>query len=612
MEAYLPRFIANPQTILDAAIDLQLAIANYIDTPEQLLAVLVNSPDPDVAAAAGLHVTWAGEIELNRSRVIDELLKAQQLGQNDRLAVELLKLGTVAPCFVSEWVPPNQIVERLDNPHMPLEYKIQFLERLARADRLDIVVPVAGSIDTPPLLLAQLIGSLHLVIRDTARNNPSCPPEAIESIDRTYEVAANWDTEPTQLAISATSHWEWIRLTVAQNPSSNAETLMALAQDEIDRIRVAVANNPHTPAAVLQVLADNNQGEIRSLVAKHPHTSEETLHQLFTDCRNVLQGRWDLPLSILEKFFEERDKSIPLWQEYRVTNILLTNANTSPAILDNLSTDYREEIERSYETRLFQQCLGDWILDSTDYLCRIVKHQNISVSTLTKLASHYNPKVRLAVGLNQRTPEAIRFSILEQLGCHPIKLDFRQSVVYDSEIKTAIARDLNTPQSILSRMAENEFKENKIKTEIGRILEVYCPSDSDWADTHSDRVLSKLKDEVLNPAGIVIDLDLWVETIVNENLSLPEIQATWRSLLPQLSNESLKQVINTVCNLLSSVRNELDGNPFWTSVVAALLSNQQTPEMLRERLWLQYQKQPEQYSNSYHRDTNVRLIPACQ
>ena len=68
MEAYLPRFLANPETILAASIDLQLAIANYIDTPEQLLAILVNSPDRDVAAAAGLHITWAGEIEAKSSK----------------------------------------------------------------------------------------------------------------------------------------------------------------------------------------------------------------------------------------------------------------------------------------------------------------------------------------------------------------------------------------------------------------------------------------------------------------------------------------------------------------------------------------------------------------
>jgi hypothetical protein len=612
MDAYLPRFLADPETILAASIDLQLAIANYIDTPAQLLEILVNSPDLDVAAAAQLHVNWAGEIEGDAERSIDDLLKTQQLGQNDRLAVELLKLGTVPPCFVSQWVPPNKIVERLDNPQMPVEYKIEFLERLAREERLDIVVPVAGSIDTPPPLLARLIGSVHLAIRDTARNNPSCPPESIALIDREYEIAANWDTPPAQLAISATSRWEWIQLTVAQNPFASAETLMVLAQEEVTRIRLAVANNPHAPADVLQVLAENNEGEIRWLVAKHPHASEETLHQLFTDCQNVLRSRTDLPLSILERFFEQRDRRKALWEDYITRDFLLRNSQTSAALLAKLATDYLDEIRANRATLNYRnsEVLGTWVLEATDYLARIVQHPNISVETLTDLANHYNPKVRLAVGMNQRTPEPIRFNLLAQLGCHPLQLDFRQSVVYDSEIKTAIARDTNTPPSILSRMAENEFKENKITTEIRRILEVYCPSESDWSDTNSDRLISRLKDEVLTPEGINIDLDLWVEAILNENLSLTEIRDTWRSLLPQLSSESLERVINTIRNLAIRVREELEGNPFWTSVVAALLENQQTPEISRERLWLQYQKPPQTYSNSYHRDSNLRLALA--
>lgn len=486
MEAYLPRFLAEPATILGAEIDLQLAIANYIDTPRQLLAVLVNSPDLDVASAAQLHVTWAGEIEGDIEREIDDLLKTQQIGQNDRLAVELLKLGTVPPCFVSQWVPPNRIVESLDNPHMPVEYKIEFLERLAREDRLDIVVPVAGSIDTPRQLLTRLIGSVHLAIRDTARNNPSCPPEAIELIDREYEIAANWDTPPAQLAISATSRWEWVRLTVAQNPSTGAETLLVLAQAEIARIRLAVANNPHTPAAVLQVLAENNEGEVRSLVAKHPHASEETLHYLFTDCQSVLRGRIDLPLSILERFFNERDQSKALWEDYATRDFLLRNSQTSAALLTKLATDYLKEIRESKAGRN-SETLGAWVIEATNYLARIVQHPNIGIKTLTHLSNHYNPNVRVAAALNLKMPELTRFSLLEQLGCYPIKMNFRKSFMYDMDVKKVIAGDLNTPADILTRMAENELKNNKFKVENRK------NPDSGWTDASNDAIISRLK-----------------------------------------------------------------------------------------------------------------------
>jgi hypothetical protein len=299
--------------------------------------ILVNSPDPDVTSAARLHVTWAGEIEAeqtHRERVVDELLKAQQLGQNDRLAVELLKLGTVPPCFISEWVPPNKIVERLDLPHMPLEYKIQFLERLARADRLDIVVPVAGSIDTPPLLLTQLIGSVHVAIRDTARNNPSCPPAAIELIDREYAIAANWETPP------------------------------------------------------------------------------ERLDQLAIDCHQEVSA-------------------------------------------------YYQGIKQAYNS---QEVVEGWILDA-NYLRSIVEHPHICLDTLMRLSTYPNPNVRLAVGLNQKTPEEIRCTILEQLACHPILLDYQYLFRHNLETKIKISRDINTPISILGKMVENEFIQTKVRVE---------------------------------------------------------------------------------------------------------------------------------------------------
>jgi Leucine rich repeat variant len=589
VEAYLPRFLAEPATILEAEIDLQLAIANYIDTPHQLLAVLVNSPDLDVASAARLHVTWAGEIEGDVEREIDYLLKTQQIGQNDRLAVELLKLGTVPPYFVSQWVPPDRIVESLDNPQMPVEYKIEFLERLAREDRLDIVVPVAGSSDTPRQLLARLIGSVHLAIRDIARNNPSCPPEAIESIDREYEIAANWDTPPAQLAISATSRWEWIRLTVAQNPFTSAETLLVLAQAEAARIRLAVANNPHSPAAVLQVLAENNDGGIRSLVAKHPHASEETLHYLFTDCQSVLRSRTDLPLSILERFFDERDRQKGFWEHSSIRDFLRQKPNTSAELLAQLATDCLDEIRMDMVARnpRNSETLETWVLEATDYLGWIVQHPNIGVETLTNLANHYNPKVRLAVGLNQKTPEPIRFNLLEQLGCHPVQImDVRESFICDMDIKKVIARDLNTPVSILTIMAENELINNKVKIKTGRTL------DGDWIETSNDTIVSRLKNEILNPAEITIESARWVEIIPDNDFDFQQLEAQWQELLPQLSSNSVKAVIGNIIAISNSIRKFLPRDPFWNTVVS-LLGNPRTPEILREQLWQQYQRHPD-------------------
>ncbi|MEH2240878.1 hypothetical protein [Nostoc sp.] len=112
----LQAFLSAPERLLQQPVVLQLAIASFHQTPPSLLEILVNSPDEQVSQAASLHVNLAGEITDRWQQVVDEILQQQQLGQNDRLAVELLKLAPVPPCFLSEWVPAERLIEGLRNP----------------------------------------------------------------------------------------------------------------------------------------------------------------------------------------------------------------------------------------------------------------------------------------------------------------------------------------------------------------------------------------------------------------------------------------------------------------------------------------------------------------
>jgi hypothetical protein len=76
---------------------------------------------------------------------IDAFLQTAQLGQNDRLAVELLKIAPVPPVFFSEWVLADQVIEGFKNPYMPLRYRLQWLERLAKETSLEPRLQVAES-----------------------------------------------------------------------------------------------------------------------------------------------------------------------------------------------------------------------------------------------------------------------------------------------------------------------------------------------------------------------------------------------------------------------------------------------------------------------------------
>ena len=96
----LQLFLENPDALAAQRTELQLEIANYPETPRALLAVLVDSQDAQVAEAAQLHVNWAGELSGDWQTEVDRRFETTQLGQNDRLAVELLKIAPVPPAFL--------------------------------------------------------------------------------------------------------------------------------------------------------------------------------------------------------------------------------------------------------------------------------------------------------------------------------------------------------------------------------------------------------------------------------------------------------------------------------------------------------------------------------
>lgn len=210
----LQALLDAPEQLLQQSVALQLAVASFPDAPRRFLEILVNSPDSQVAEAARLHVNWAGEMRDDWQQAIDAMLRSRQLGQNDRLAVELLKLAPVPPCFLSKWVPPERLIQGLRNPHMPLRYRLQ----------------VAESPETPLAVLEHLAGDLELPVRLAVKFNPSCPPPLIELVEGQHAVATDWNTDAEQLAILGQSRWVWVRLAVAQNPKAPAQTLMQLGE----------------------------------------------------------------------------------------------------------------------------------------------------------------------------------------------------------------------------------------------------------------------------------------------------------------------------------------------------------------------------------------------
>ncbi|MEL6162255.1 MAG: hypothetical protein AAFR37_00350 [Cyanobacteria bacterium J06628_3] len=125
--------------------------------------------------ASRLHVNWVGEIEEDCQEAVSEVLWNKDLGENDRLAVELMRFALVPPDLLSEWVPVNRLIQGLKNEYIPLRYRLQLLERLSQEGKLEAKLQVVESLDTPVSLLELLAGDLHLAVRLAVEYNDNCP-----------------------------------------------------------------------------------------------------------------------------------------------------------------------------------------------------------------------------------------------------------------------------------------------------------------------------------------------------------------------------------------------------------------------------------------------------
>ncbi|GGA06766.1 hypothetical protein [Okeania sp. KiyG1] len=620
----LQPFLANPVLLTEQTRELQLAIANYPDTPRNLLEILVNSFDPLVAEAASHHVNWAGEITENWHYLADTTLQTKELGQNDRLAVELLKIAPVPDYFLSEFVPASYLSLALKNPHLPLRYRVKYLERLAWEPDLESRLQVAECRETPVAMLEILAGDLELPIRMAVKSNPTTSQELIELMEGQLAVAKDWNTDAEQLATLGESRWDLIRLAVAQNPVTSGETLMQLARDGVFKIKFAVAKNPQTPANVLGVLAEHSAKEIKSAVAKHPNATEEILHQLFPTQKGVLRGRKNLPASILERFFREAATDEPIWKQYDLRNLLLRQSNTPTWILAEFAN---VDIEAVRYERLANfdnpdsealdpalPLIGNFpttpaeiveysIQEDMEFLAEVAQHSQVSVEILERLSHAPIAEVQLAVALNIQTPEVLRLSLLENL-----------SVNAEEDIKIEIAKDINTPIHILEMMVENEFTDKKLLSGMRQILTSNCNS-SGWWDSISD-----LKEKLLSPANITIDVECWIEAIKNSGIiknleNMPDdvdsemdiIYSVWREVLPGFSKEQIRNVTDTLINESDIILQNIKRRSMYRCTAVALVGNPNTPSMLREKLKKQLIIQDERKDCYYQRNENLFL-----
>lgn len=97
------------------------------------------------------------------------------------------------------------------------------------------------------------------------------------------DVRARESSDPEVLTILSSSEDTWIRVSVAENPSTPVEILGKLSTDVDQYVRGGVAENPSTPVEILGKLSTDEVYFVRREVAGNPNTPIEVLIKLSAD-----------------------------------------------------------------------------------------------------------------------------------------------------------------------------------------------------------------------------------------------------------------------------------------------------------------------------------------
>ncbi len=467
----LQSFIDYPESLIEQDKVIQIAVATHADTPREFLAILVNSGIDEVADTAQLHVNYAGEIEENWQDIVDQKLKSRYLGQNDKLAVELLKFAPVPDYFLSEWVPGNYLSQALKNPYLPSRYKANLLNRLVHDESLEARLQIAESLETPVAILKSLIGDLKFAVRLAVKHHPNCPLELVKLVKEQQKIASDWDTDKKQLDSLSNSDWDWIRQTVAQNTSTSEETLLKLAEDKVYPIRLAVAKNPATSAIVLAKLAEDSSYEILSKVIKHSNTPSKILIKLGQKPKTKTEN------SLSSDIFKSYRSSISIEEikEYEQARQILNRRVNTPYILNKVvetgNQNAKISVIRNPQTPI--QVIEKLAKDEDETVRKVVaENKNLPLNILLKLAEDSSfgvrsalaykntySKIQTPVELLEKLAQDESEQIRQEVANHPdtpeellIKLANDSSI----NVKKVLIRNLNTPVTVLNRLGLEE------------------------------------------------------------------------------------------------------------------------------------------------------------
>ncbi len=391
-------------------VEVLLTIAMNPKTPKTALQRLTQVPNIEVAEAARLHVSLAGNMQQGWDEAAIMAMQTTNLPRDRQSEVYLWAIGAV----------PEYLVNTLD-----AEVRLKLAESLNTSEEVLAMLAmdsyskvrayVAQNPHTPVNLVEELMGDVSDVVREAVACHPRTFLTLHQQFQLQLEATQNPVTSQDILRQLSTSQWMRIRLGVAAHSNTPGDVLLQLARDENVMVRKAVALNLNSTPEALKQLATDNDAWIVKIVATHPNNPAKNApfpqnntiyHYINTaraqgipimpvyavydpnlltamaestnfDTRQRVAQHPNTPIPVLEKLVDRENNSI---LEAALTN-LSRNSKTPESTLQCLA-----------QTSDLKICVA------------VARHRNTSSMTLTQLAKHHRWEVRTIVAKNLKTP----------------------------------------------------------------------------------------------------------------------------------------------------------------------------------------------------------------
>ena len=242
---------------------------------------------------------------------------------------------------------------------------------------------MASNPRSTPRVLRKLAQSNNRVVADLVASHPRTPPRVLARLSESYvvdsfRVAQNLSASRRLLSRLADHPDVWTRQIVAVHPSTPAETLEELADDDDAQVRAQAASRGSVSDLARRRLARDVSGAVRRAVAISKHTPVDLLEHLLEDpisavrCAAVSNSK--LFSYTFDKLAGDRSVHVRSWVAHR---------SSGQMTLTQLAKDPKTAVR-----------------------ALVAENCDTSKATLQTLARDPDGNVRAAVAANERTPAA--------------------------------------------------------------------------------------------------------------------------------------------------------------------------------------------------------------